>query len=163
MRISSRRIQNGGGLLPFGSWYSAGTRTSAFSNNSTSADSTKPISGENSSALPTPSAWFQSTPLVPDGPLTIWFIRPTPMIEPTSVCELDDGNPKYQVARFHVTAAISSENTIAKPEPLPTCRISSTGSNCRIPNATAPLDTSTPNRFQRPDHTTARCGSSECV
>lgn len=85
------------------------------------------------------------------------------MIEPISVCELDDGSPKYQVARFHTIAAISSANTIANPAPLPTCRISSTGSNCRIPNATAPLETITPRKFHMPDQITATFGVSECV
>ncbi|KGC97380.1 hypothetical protein DP62_6136 [Burkholderia pseudomallei] len=85
------------------------------------------------------------------------------MIEPISVCELDEGRPKYQVARFHAIAAISSANTIAKPAPWPTCRISSTGSSCRMPNATAPVDAITPRKFQRPDQMTATFGVSECV
>src|SRR5271154_1858035 len=88
---------------------------------------------------------------------------PTPMIEPIRVCELDAGNPKYHVPRFQMIAATNSANTIAKPAWLPTCRISSTGSNDTIPNATAPLETSTPIKFQAPDQTTATCGSIECV
>ena len=62
------------------------------------------------------------------------------MIEPISVCELEAGRPRYQVPRFQMIAAISSANTIAKPAPLPTCRISSTGSSEMMPNATAPLE-----------------------
>ena len=123
----------------------------------------KPITGENSSDLPTPSAWPQSTPLVPVGPCIIWFIRPTPMIEPIKVCELDEGRPKYHVPRFQMIAAMSNANTIAKPPLLPTCKISSTGSSCRMPNATAPLEVSTPRKFQVPDQTTAKLGASECV
>ena len=65
---------------------------------------------------------------------------PTPMIEPIRVWELDAGRPKYQVPRFHMMAAISSANTIAKPALVPTCRISSTGSSETMPNATAPED-----------------------
>ncbi len=85
------------------------------------------------------------------------------MMEPIKVCELDDGRPKYQVPRFHRMAAINSANTMAKPAPLLTCRISSTGSNDMIPKATAPLDTSTPRKLKHPDHTTARLGGMEWV
>jgi len=42
------------------------------------------------------------------------------MIEPISVCELDDGRPKYHVARFQMIAAMSNAKTIAKPALLPT-------------------------------------------
>ena len=101
----------------------------------------KPISGETSRVSPILVAWLQSTPLVPEGFAAIsWFMRPTPMMEPISVCELDEGRPKYQVPRFHRMAAISSANTMAKPAPLPTCRISSTGSSDTIPKATAPVE-----------------------
>src|SRR5580698_7686144 len=159
VRISRLRIQNGGGSLPFGSAYRAGTRTTAFRISSSKPAARKPTSGENSSDLPTPSAWFQSTPLVPLAPCINWFIKPTPMIEPISVCELDDGNPKYQVPRFQMIAAISSAKTIAKPALLPTCKINSTGNKEMIPKATSPLDAMTPRKFQKPDHTTAICGS----
>ncbi len=85
------------------------------------------------------------------------------MIEPISVCELEAGRPKYQVPRFHMMAAINNANTIAKPAPLPTCRISSTGSNETMPNATAPLDRRTPRKLKKPDHITATSAGSECV
>ena len=85
------------------------------------------------------------------------------MTEPMSVCELDDGRPKYQVPRFQMMAAVRSAKTIAKPAPLPTWRMSSTGSSEMMPNATAPVDVTTPRKFHRPDHTTATCGVSECV
>ena len=42
---------------------------------------------------------------------------PTPMIEPTMVCELEAGKPKYHVPRFQIIAAMSRANTIAKPDP----------------------------------------------
>ena len=83
---------------------------------------------------------------------------PTPMIEPISVCELEAGRPRYHVPRFQMIAEISSANTMAKPAPDPTLSTSSTGSSARTPNATAPLDVSTPIRFQQPDHTTATFG-----
>jgi len=60
-------------------------------------------------------------------------------------------------------AAISNANTIAKPAPDPTCRISSTGSSEMMPNATAPLETSTPRKLKTPDQTTAKFAGSECV
>ena len=37
---------------------------------------------------------------------------PTPIIEPISVCELDEGNPKYHVPRFQMMAAVNSAKTI---------------------------------------------------
>ena len=58
---------------------------------------------------------------------------------------------------------INNAKTMAKPAPLPTCRISSTGSRETTANATAPDESSTPIRFHMPDQTTAMCGSSECV
>ena len=54
---------------------------------------------------------------------------PTPMMDPIMVCELDAGSPRHHVARFQMIAATSSAKTMAKPEPLLTFRISSTGSS----------------------------------
>src|SRR5580700_4020165 len=108
-------------------------------------------------------AWPQSTPLVPVLADISWLAMPTPMIEPISVWELDAGRPKYQVLRFQMMAATSSAKTIANPALLPTCRINSTGRREIIPKATKPEELTTPRKFQKPDHTTARCGSSECV
>src|SRR5208282_475115 len=88
---------------------------------------------------------------------------PTPIIDPIKVCELDAGKPKYQVPRFQIMAATSKAKTIANPALLPTCKISSTGNREMIPKATSPLEVNTPRKFQNPDHTTATCGSSECV
>ena len=85
------------------------------------------------------------------------------MIDPMSVCELDDGRPNHQVPRFQMIAATSSAKTIAKPALPPTWRISSTGSSEMIPKATVPVETRTPMKFQMPDHRTAMWGSSECV
>src|ERR1700744_1948913 len=90
-------------------------------------------------------------------------MSPTPMMDPMSVCELDDGSPKYHVPRFQMIAAMSSANTMAKPAPLPTCKMSSTGRSETMPNATAPLDTNTPRKLKAPDHTTAKLGDNECV
>ena len=86
------------------------------------------------------------------------FARPTPMMEPISVWELEAGSPKYQVPRFQMIAEISSANTMANPAPDPTLMTSSTGSSERMPNATAPDEVSTPIRFQQPDQTTATVG-----
>ena len=81
-----------------------------------------------SSTLKTLAACAQSTPLVPVLGLISWLATPTPMIEPIRVCELEAGSPSHQVLRFQMIAAISSAKTMAKPAPLPTCRINSTGS-----------------------------------
>ena len=77
------------------------------------------------------------------------------MMEPTIVCELEAGSPKYHVPRFQIMAAINRANTMAKPAPLPTCRINSTGSSVMMVNATAPVETRTPIKFHVPDQTTA--------
>src|SRR3984885_2869242 len=164
VRISKPRIHRGGGLLPSGSLYNAGTLMVALSRVSSRKAALKPIRGEMSRVSPILVAWLQSTPLVPEGFAAIsWFMRPTPMMDPIRVCELDDGRPKYQVPKFHRMAAISKANTMAKPAPLPTCRISSTGNNDTMPNATAPVETSTPMKLKAPDQTTARFGDMEFV
>src|SRR5579859_3334504 len=131
---------------------------------SKSAARLKPMSGENKSDSPILAAWAQSTPLVPLALAAMsWFMRPTPMIEPIKVCELEEGSPKYQVPRFHKMAAIKSANTMAKPAPLPTCRMSSTGRSDTIPKATAPLETRTPKKLKAPDQMTAKFGGREWV
>src|SRR5579863_8455265 len=130
---------------------------------SSPAAQANPTSGEISSDLPILPACDQSTPLVPDLGERSWLARPTPMIDPMRVCELDDGRPKYQVPRFHMIAATSSAKTIANPAPAPTWRINSTGRSEMIPKATAPDDTRTPMKFQTPDQSTAAWGSREWV
>ena len=86
-----------------------------FIRSSSPAAHTKPTSGEMSSDLPMLPACAQSTPLVPVLADMSWLARPTPMIEPMRVCELDDGRPNHQVPRFQMMAAMSSAKTIAKP------------------------------------------------
>ena len=88
---------------------------------------------------------------------------PTPMIEPISVCDDELGMPNSQVSRFQQIAAISSANTIAKPALEPTWRMSSTGSSETMPNATAPVENSTPAKLKKPDHTTAMLAGIEWV
>src|ERR1700754_4972378 len=90
----------------------------------------KPTSGDTSSDLPTLQAWLQSTAALAFPAFIIWFITPTPMIEPISVCELDDGKPKYQVPSFQTIAASSSANTMAKPVDEPALSTSPIGNNC---------------------------------
>src|SRR5271169_5174537 len=90
-------------------------------------------------------------------------MKPTPMIEPINVWELEAGRPKNQVPRFHRIAAINNANTMAKPAPLPTWSINSTGSSDTIPNATAPLEANTPRKLKVPDQTTAKLGDNEWV
>src|SRR5882757_897620 len=126
-----------------------------LSTSSSTAAMMKPNSGESSSDQPISVALLQSTPEVPSRPRISALAMPTPMMEPIRVWELEAGRPKYQVPTFQMIAAINSANTIAKPAPLPTCRISSTGNSDTMPKATAPLESSTPNRLNMPDHTTA--------
>ena len=85
------------------------------------------------------------------------------MIEPMSVCEDDAGSPSHHVPRFQMIAAISRAKTIAKPALEPTCRMSSTGSREMMPNATVPLENSTPRKLKNPDQTTAKLGGSALV
>src|ERR1035438_4128441 len=87
-----------------------------------------PKMGEISRTLRTLRACSQSTPEVAMWGLKNWLARPTPMIEPTMVWELEAGSPNHQVLRFQMMAAIRSANTIANPAPELTWRISSTGS-----------------------------------
>src|SRR5271167_1154886 len=157
------RIQNGGGSVPFGASYSRLSLMSAFMTMNSNDASANPKIGDSSNDFPIFSACAQSTPLVPLFGLISWFAIPTPMIDPIKLCELDAGIPSHQVPRFHRIAAISSANTIANPADPPTCKINSTGNSDTMPNATAPVDGTTPRKFQKPDHTTARFGSSECV
>jgi hypothetical protein len=57
----------------------------------------------------------------------------------------------------------SSAKTIANPAADPAWMTSSTGSNATMPKATAPLETTTPVKFQIPDQTTAYHGLSVLV
>src|SRR5215831_8359946 len=155
VRISSPRIQNGGGSVPSGASYSFFSLTIALHTRNRQDATMNPKIGESSSDLPIFSACAQSTPLVPDFTLINWLAMPTPIIEPISVCELEAGSPSHQVPRFQMIAADSKANTIAYPAPLPTCRISSTGKRDTIAKATAPVDSTTPAKFQNPDHATA--------
>src|ERR1700689_4282773 len=161
--IRMLRIHNGGASLFFGasnSWRFLITTRSA---SSSSAAAANPTSGESSSDSPILVTCVQSTPLVPLRPCISALATPTPTIEPISVWDEEAGSPSHQEPRFQMMAAINSANTIAKPALEPTCRISSTGSNEMMPKATAPLETSTPQKLNKPDHSTATCGGSEWV
>ncbi len=83
--------------------------------------------------MPISLALPHSTPEAPDAVRINWLATPTPMIEPISVCDDDDGRPTAQVARFQTIAAIRMANTIAKPAATSDCRISSTGSSEMMP------------------------------
>src|SRR5579871_3460093 len=156
VRIRIERIHKGGGCIPCGASYRCGNRTNVLHSENSTAAPKNPRRGEKRSDLPMSAAWFQSTPLVPSVPDIInWFINPTPMMEPISVCELDEGKPRYQVIRFQRIAAISRANTMAKPALLPTRRMSSTGSREMMPNATAPVESITPRKLKAPLQATA--------
>src|SRR5579863_7714393 len=137
---------------------------SAFITSSSSPAQTKPMSGEKTSAASVSCTFAQLTPSPKVcEPKIIEFASPTPTIEPISVCVLEAGSPKYHVPTFQIIAEMSSEKTIAKPDDEPTLITSSTGSSATMPNATAPLESSTPVKFQRPDQITATHGGSVFV
>ncbi len=106
---------------------------SSFRSSSRIADAKKPTSGDTSRVMPTFCACAQSTPPAALPVAISWFARPTPMIDPMSVCELDAGRPSAQVPRFQMMAPISSAKTIANPALDPTCRINSTGRSATMP------------------------------
>src|SRR5215469_11082905 len=163
VRISRPRIQNGGGSAPSGASYSFSSLTIALHSRNRQAAITNPKMGESNNDLPIFSAWPQSTPLVPDFTLINWLAMPTPMMEPIKVCELEAGSPNHQVPTFQRMAAIKRAKTMAKPALLPTCKINSTGRSETMPKATAPVEVTTPAKFQKPDQTTAMFGSKEWV
>jgi hypothetical protein len=78
-----------------------------------------PTIGETSRVRPTPAACPQSTPLVavPVPEFINWLAMPTPMMEPTMVCVLEEGRPRYHVPRFQMMAAVRSAKTMEKPAP----------------------------------------------
>src|ERR1019366_10683985 len=108
---------HGGGVLPFGASYSSGYLMVALAIRNNRAAAPKPTTGEMSRTLKTLVACSQSTPEVPLWPLINWLANPTPMMEPTIVCELEAGSPNHHVLKFQMMAAISSAKTIAKPAP----------------------------------------------
>src|ERR1700722_2164394 len=123
----------------------------------------KPTRGEIRRVVNTSVAFAQFTPspkLWP-GEFIQAFASPTPIIDPMSVCELEAGKPRYQVPTFQTMAEISKAKTMANPAPEPTFSTNSTGSSASIEKATAPLETRTPIKFQRPDQITATTGGSE--
>ena len=87
-----------------------------------------PTSGETTSDMPISLALRQFTPSLNGALVTQAFAKPTPSIDPISVCELEAGMPKNQVPKFQAIAAVSIENTITKPRPVSTSISSSTGS-----------------------------------
>src|ERR1019366_5269887 len=123
----------------------------------------KPMTGDMSRALRTLTTCCQSNPEAPPWGDRSWLATPTPMMEPTMVCELDAGSPNHQVLRFQRMAAISRAKTMAKPAPELTWRINSTGSRVMMVKATRPEEARTPARFHSPDQITARLGSREWV
>ena len=116
VRTSRPRIQNGGGLLPSGALYSAGIAHHGLQRRAAAARQHEADERREQQRLADARAPGPSRRRSCRAARAIsWFISPTPMIEPISVCELDAGSPSYQVPRFQMIAAISSANTIAKP------------------------------------------------
>src|SRR5262249_13759571 len=167
VKMSKLRIHRGGGFWPCGGSNSSGRlaarRLVRASNRPAPA---KPISGLISRDRMTSCALPQLTPAPSAVPVTYEPARPTPSTAPMSVCDEDAGRPRYQVPRFQMTAASSSDATISSPARCPRSTSSSTGSRCTIENATAsPVVVAyiTPTKFHRPDHVTACPGFNECV
>ncbi|MCY1449414.1 hypothetical protein D9M71_661480 [compost metagenome] len=100
---------------------------------------------------------------MPKWPFMALCARLMPTMEPISVCDEETGRPSHQVPRFHRMAAISRAKIIASPLLLPTCSSRSTGSRATMPNATAPLESSTPRKLQKPDQPTATRGGRALV
>ena len=67
VKTRSPRIHQAGGLSVSGERYNSGCRIRTFMTSSKTAQSTKPITGENSSAFPTLDDLPRSTPVVPPG------------------------------------------------------------------------------------------------
>jgi hypothetical protein len=94
----------------------------------------KPITGEMTSERPMLRAWPQLTPSPNACPFVISeFAKPTPMIEPIRVWELEAGRPRYQVPTFQMMAERRSANTMAKPALEPMLITSSTGRRAMMP------------------------------
>src|SRR6202035_4639209 len=103
-----------------------------------------PTIGETIRELNTSDALLQLTPSPKTCPEINELASPTPMMEPIKVCELEAGSPRYHVPTFQMIAEIKSAKTMANPAPEPTLSPNSTGSSATTPNATAPLELSTP-------------------
>ena len=85
---------------------------------------------------------------------------PTPRIEPINVCELETGNPRYHVPRFHVTPASNSASTETSAIWLRESTSRSTGRRLTMLKATAVPPRSTPKKLQVPEYKTAGKGRS---
>src|SRR5262245_13027539 len=164
VRISKHRIHVGGAFSLSGARYSSLCLMRLFASRSNAAAPQNPTTGETSSDVPTSVALDQSTPS-PNRrpPARTELAKPTPIIEPINACELDAGRPKYHVPTFQIMADSKRENTMAKPAADPTFKTSSAGRRETTLNATAPLERSTPIRFQPPDQMTATLGLSVWV
>src|ERR1700739_3094361 len=103
----------------------------SLSSGSSIAEQTNPTMGETSNELNTSDALAQLTPSPKTCPESIELAKPTPIIEPIKVWELEAGNPKYQVPTFQIIAEINKAKTIANPAPDPTLSTNWTGSRAQ--------------------------------
>ncbi|MOA69338.1 hypothetical protein D3C78_1974690 [compost metagenome] len=60
------------------------------------------------------------------------LVKPTPIMAPIRVWELEAGNPRYQVPRFQIIAANNMEKTMANPCAELTFNNRSVGSRCTM-------------------------------
>src|SRR5262245_20285991 len=120
VRTSNDRIQNGGGVSPFGGWYKSGLRTEIFASNRSNGAAQKPMIGETRSEAPTSSALLQLTPSPTLVPLVSReFANPTPRIEPIRVCELEAGSPKYRSQDSKSSRRVEARRPLRSPLPFP--------------------------------------------
>src|SRR5262249_19545012 len=140
---STARIHFGGLSPCTGGRYSAGFRIVFFATSNNTAAATNPMIGEINSDNPTSKAFVQ---LIPDRSCRVimLFAKPTPRIDPMSVCELDTGNPYHHVPRFQIIAANNNDSTITIDRTDELSVNKSTGSKLTIANATAVPPSSTP-------------------
>ena len=88
---------------------------------------------------------------------------PTPMIEPISVCELEAGKPEPPGAEIPDDRGDQQREDHREARAAADLQNQLDRQQRNDAEATAPLEASTPRKFQKPDQTTAMCGSSECV
>ena len=120
----------------------------------------KPKAGDNNNESPISCALLQ---LIPCPPCIQKKPIPAPRMEPIRVCELEQGIPRYQVARFQEIAAMRTARTTVIFSLCDIIIISPTGNRLIILIATAIPPSQTPRKFQIPDQITAVSGFRDFV
>ena len=153
--MRTARIHHGGRSSPTGGVYSLGERKTAFMARRMTAAPANPRTGDTSRASPVSISLSRLTDLNFQSPFHRLLATPTPTMLPMSVCELDTGSPRYQVPRFQMTPASSSDSTMTRAAPVRLSTSRSTGSRLTMPKATAVPPSSTPRKLRNPLYSTA--------